>query len=356
MRLARGWIPTRTEKMRIVIRAPNWLGDAVMALPAVESVRAHFPDATLAVAAPAPLASLYEAARGLDEIVALPMNGRGIFRSLSHATALRDRRFDLAILLPNSFAAALAIARADIPERWGSRTDFRAPLLTRAVARPRRQAAARHQSGYYAELLRALDIEPVGAAPRIEPTAAMRTSGDELLAAAGVNADAPLLGFAPGAAYGHAKRWPPERFAALAVQLSASGAICVLLGSEADRGTAREIESWLSSSANPAGKARIFDLIGRTDLGALVGLLPRCRAFVTNDSGAMHLAAAAGVPVTAIFGPTDEHATAPLGPHEILTHQVFCRPCLLRECPIDHRCMRGIGVERVREAVSRQLG
>jgi len=341
--------------MRVVIRAPNWLGDAVMALPAVASVRRHLPDATLAVATPAPLEPLYAAVPGVDEIVGLPMTGRGVLRPSTHAAMLRERAFDLAILLPNSFAAALAAKRAGIPERWGTRTDFRGPLLTRAVAAPRRQDAARHQSAYYAELLRALGIEPLSVEPRIEPSAAMRAAGDRLLTQAAIDVDTHLVGMAPGAAYGRAKRWPPERFAALAVQLSDGGATCVLVGGERDRGTAREIESWFSSNAIPAGTARILDLIGRTDLGALVGVLARCRAFVTNDSGAMHLAAAAGVPVTAIFGPTDERATAPPGAHEIVTHAVFCRPCLLRECPIDHRCMRGIGVERVYAAVSRQL-
>ena len=343
----------QTLHMRVVIRAPNWLGDAVMALPTIASVRRHFSEATLAVAAPQPLAPLYDAVDGIDEVVPLPMNGAGLLRPLSHAATLRHGRFDVAVLLPNSFAAAVAAARAGVAERWGARTDFRAPLLTRAVKPPRREGRARHQSGYYQDLIRALGIEPLELEPRVVATDAMRTRADVLLTAAGVTSEAPLVALAPGAAYGRAKRWPPERYAQLARQLSETGATCLLVGSQADQGTAREIESVLSSSADRAEGAGIIDLIGRTDLGALVGLLARCRGFVTNDSGAMHLAAAAGVPVTAIFGPTDELATAPLGTHEIITHPVFCRPCLLRECPIDHRCMRGIDVERVFAAVNR---
>jgi heptosyltransferase-2 len=124
---------------------------------------------------------------------------------------------------------------------------------------------------------------------------------------------------------------------------------CVVVGAAGDRDAAREIESTL-----PAGVA-VVDLAGRTDLRTLSGVLARCAAFVSNDSGAMHLAAALGVPVAAIFGPTDERVTAPLGEHDILIHDVFCRPCLLRDCPIDHRCMKGIAVDAVFDAVARRL-
>jgi heptosyltransferase-2 len=127
------------------------------------------------------------------------------------------------------------------------------------------------------------------------------------------------------------------------------GALCILLGAAGDRESGREIESAL-----PAG-ASVVNLIGRTELRLFAGVLAHCRAFVSNDSGAMHLAAAVGVPVAAIFGPTDERVTAPLGDHDVLLHQVFCRPCMLRECPIDHRCMKGVSVDAVFQAVSRRL-
>jgi heptosyltransferase-2 len=158
-----------------------------------------------------------------------------------------------------------------------------------------------------------------------------------------------MVGLAPGAAYGHAKRWPPSRVAELVGRLSAQGATCVIVGAAGDRDAAREIESSL-----PAG-ARVVNLTGRTDLRQLAGVLAACHAFVSNDSGAMHLAAAVGVPVTAIFGPTDERVTAPVGDHDVLIHQVFCRPCMLRDCPIDHRCMKGISVDAVYGAVTRRL-
>jgi heptosyltransferase-2 len=127
------------------------------------------------------------------------------------------------------------------------------------------------------------------------------------------------------------------------------GAACLLVGAAGDREAGREIESALPPDV------RIVNLIGRTDLRLLIGILARCDAFVSNDSGAMHLAAAAGVSVTAMFGPTDDRATAPLGDHDVMIHQVFCRPCMLRDCPIDHRCMEGITVEAVFAAVGRRL-
>jgi heptosyltransferase-2 len=185
--------------------------------------------------------------------------------------------------------------------------------------------------------------------PRLDITPATRARVDEFLARSGVDRTVPLVGIAPGAAYGHAKRWPPARFAELAARLSERGAVSVLVGAGADRDAGRAIES-----SRPAG-ARVVNLIGRTDLRLFAGLLAACRAFVSNDSGAMHLAAAAGVPVAAIFGPTDDRVTAPLGDHDVIIHQVFCRPCMLRDCPIDHRCMRRIGVDRVLEAVERRL-
>ena len=159
-----------------------------------------------------------------------------------------------------------------------------------------------------------------------------------------------IVGFAPGAAYGHAKRWPPDRVAQVITRLTRErNAACVLVGAGADREAGRAIESTLPPDV------RVLNLIGRTDLRLLIGVLARCRAFVSNDSGAMHLAAAAGVPVTAIFGPTNERATAPLGEHDVLLEPVFCRPCMLRECPIDHRCMKRISSDAVFASVTRHL-
>ncbi len=160
---------------------------------------------------------------------------------------------------------------------------------------------------------------------------------------------------APGAAYGQAKQWPPERMAELAARLVARGEVrCAIVGAAHDRPAARAVESWLRSQA-PASLVHVIDLVGRTSLGALVGVAARADVFVSNDSGAMHVAAALGRPVVALFGPTDERATGPVGPHDVLTEPVFCRPCLLRDCPIDHRCMKRLTVDRVAEVVRARL-
>ena len=349
---------------RLVIRAPNWLGDVVMALPAMAAVRARFADAHLAVAAIPSIAPLFEeeTSAAPDSVVTLPDRD-------GEMAALRAGGFDAILLFPNSFHSALTARRAGISERWGYGAGLRRLLLTRAVARPR---GRRHQSAYYCELVKGLGLPPTTSEPIVNPRPATLARADALLASHGirppvvsdVSATAPsglsrTVGFAPGAAYGHAKRWPPRLVAETIVRLSRdAGVRCVLFGAGGDRESGREIESLLPSDVG------IVNLIGRTDLRLLVGAISRCAAFVSNDSGAMHLAAALGVPVVAMFGPTDERATAPLGARgrdgtivtpDVLTHAVFCRPCMLRECPIDHRCMKGITVDAVVTAVTGRL-
>ena len=325
---------------RLVVRAPNWLGDAVMALPAMAAIRRAFPRSTFAVAAPSSIAPLFEEITDAapDEVLTV--------ERATETAALRSGRFDLAILLPNSFRSAWVARRAAIAHRWGVASSGRGWLLTRAI---RLKGKQRHQSRRYLDLLEAFGIAGADDLPRLAVTAATRQRARDLLSRHGVNPATPLVGMAPGAAYGHAKRWPPRRVAQLIDRLGGLGVTCVLVGAGGDRDAGREIESALSPSAP------VVNLIGRTDLRLLAGVLDGCRAFVSNDSGAMHLAAAAGVPVTAIFGPTDERVTAPLGNHDVIIEQVFCRPCMLRDCPIDHRCMTRIAVDRVFDAVARRL-
>jgi heptosyltransferase II len=335
---------------RLVVRMPNWLGDAMMAVPTVAAVRDAYPQMTLAVAAQAGIASIFHerTVAAPDEVISFEPSGE--------IAALAAGRYDAILLMPNSVGSAWTSRRAGIPERWGYGAGVRRVLLTRAVRPPRGRV---HQSEYYLALVRALlDLPPgsiVGARgdvaqPLITLTDETAARATALLAREGVDPGAPLVGFAPGAAYGHAKRWPPARVADVIRQLATDrGATCLLVGAAGDRGAGREIESALAD--NP----RIVNLIGRTDLRLLAGVLARCDAFVSNDSGSMHLAAALGVPVTAIFGPTDERVTAPLGQADVLVHQVFCRPCMLRDCPIDHRCMKRITTAAVFDAVSARL-
>ena len=335
---------------RLVILSPNWLGDAVMALPAIADVRRGAPDATIAVAARAAVAPLFQLVPGVNETIVLPKPPaiHNLGRWATVGAEVAGRAFDVALLLPNSMHAALLVSRAGIPERWGFRTSWRGRLLTRAIAR----TPGLHQVASYQQLVERLGFPGVAAAPRIDVPPAAREAAARLLAAEGWDGRSPLVALAPGAAYGGAKRWPPVYFAELAAALGADGVGCVMIGSAADAATGEEIARAI---AGARGRA-VINVIGRTDLPALAGVLTLCRALVTNDSGAMHLAAAAGVSVTAVFGPTDETATRPIGDaHAVLTHPVWCRPCMLRECPLDHRCMRGVGVEDVLASARRNL-
>jgi heptosyltransferase-2 len=246
--------------------------------------------------------------------------------------------FRTAILLPNSFHSAMSTARAGVRERWGYRTDWRGLLLTRAIDRP---SAALHQIDYYQRLTSSLGFAGGSSAPHLAVPADVTNAARELLRRAGWDGAAPLVAIAPGAAYGSAKRWPAESFAELAAGLAEDGVRTVIVGANADRTAAAEVVRHLR------GHATLIDVVGQTDIPALAGVLGSCRTVMANDSGALHLAAALGVNVVAAFGPTDERLSAPRTSHPerrttILTHETWCRPCALRECPLDHMCMRGI--------------
>jgi heptosyltransferase-2 len=347
---------------RLVVFAPNWLGDAVMALPAIADVRRAAPDASLTIAARQSVAPLFSLVRGIDDVVVLGKRGRGSFSWNARENDSRPL-FDTAILLPNSFHAALTAWRAKVPQRWGYRTDWRRPLLTRAVDPP----TAVHQVEYYQHLVRALGLIdpspclPVPRQPHIAISQELRAIGVNELKGAGWDGTRPLVALAPGSAFGGAKRWPPASFAGLARELAHDGIQSVMVGGRADLPVARQIEEILGvPGAGPGPGVRldgdvVLNLMG-TDLPTLAGILSACRALVSNDSGAMHLGAALGLRVTAVFGPTDERLTRPAGDgHIVLTNPVWCRPCMMRECPIDHRCMRGVGVDRVIGAVRQML-
>ena len=322
---------------RIVVVAPNWLGDAVMALPAIADLRRHYADAHLAIAARPPVAPLYTMVKGIDEIAPAP-------GSWAHDA------FDVAVLLPNSFASALQVKRAGVAERWGYATDLRGWLLTRGVPKLR---AYSHQSEYYQALTTALGVPAGPAFATVLPDA---DHARQILRDTGLDIDEPFVAFAPGAAYGRAKQWLPERFAELAdLLINERGWNVVMIGAKADQSTCADILRRLPSTGTRLN--RLIDFSGKTDLPSLAGVLSLARAVVSNDSGAMHLAGAVGTKVIAVFGATNETRTSPLRagedapPPAIVTHDVFCRPCMLRECPIDHRCMRGIAARTVFEAI-----
>jgi heptosyltransferase-2 len=317
---------------RVLVVAPNWLGDAVMALPALSDLRRAWPDAILTVAATPGLSSLFRLVREVDDIV-----DSGKARPVA----------DVGILLPNSFRSALRLVLAGVPQRWGYRTDCRGPLLTRAIdAAP----AHLHQVDYYQHLLRALGCPSGPAQPRLDVGEEVRAAGRDLLERAGWNGTDPLAAIAPGGAFGSAKRWPPSSFAALICELARDGIRSVVVGARSDAALMHEIERHVGHPV-----VQPLDIVGWTDLPALAGVLMHAGAIVANDSGVMHLGSAAGVPTIGLFGPTDERRTAPrsAAAHAVLSHPVWCRPCMLRECPLEHTCMRGITVAAVADAARR---
>jgi heptosyltransferase-2 len=335
---------TPTFPQRLAILAPNWLGDAVMAIPAIGDVRRGLPGSVIVIAARAAVAPLFTLVEGVDAVLTIPSG------TADAARVLRGGRFDAVLLLPNSLHAAIMAKRAGISERWGYGADLRSPLLTRRAVRER----GLHQVEYYRRLVRLFGFENGSGEPRITMSAEARTAARTLLSSRGRAAGAPLVAVAPGAAFGAAKRWPPESFAALIASLADDGVQTVIVGAAADRASADAVLADVAG-ATPGSHAPI-DLVGATDLPALVGVLTECRTLVTNDSGAMHMAAAAGVPVTAVFGPTNEHETRPVGTgHAIVVSDAWCRPCMLRECPLDHRCMRGVSASVVLAAARRNL-
>lgn len=335
---------------RILVLAPNWLGDAVMALPALQSIRAFAPGAQLIVAARPSVAALYPMVGGVDAVV--PLDARRGAAVLRHwkddAQRLAEAHADLAVLFPNSFLSAWITAKAGVPERWGYATDGRGPWLTRRIPKP---PSTVHQADYYLAIATGAGVP---AAPRV---AHVRVTPEAQAAAAalvgGAVSRTGYLTFAPGAAYGFAKQWPPERFAELALLAwRQRGLSTVLVGAAADAPAGRAVRDALHRL--PGGPSvPLDDLIARTDLAALAAVFAASRAVVANDSGAMHLAAAVGVPLVAIFGPTRDRQTAPLTPGpeappaRLAIHPVWCRPCMLRECPLGHACMRGVSAAQV---------
>jgi heptosyltransferase-2 len=337
---------------RVVVFAPNWLGDAVMALPAIADVRRHFASARLTVAARASVASLFDMVPGVDAVTTLKWRPKPFTARLvrEDVTALRsscDPTPGVGLLFPNSFATAWVARKAGLAERWGYATDWRAPLLTRAVRTPR---SSLHQGRYYQHLIAELGLQTGPLEPRVDVPDAVLTLAREQLTKAGWDGRQPIATMAPGAAYGTAKRWLPGHFARVITALANDHGIrTVLVGSAADAETIRVI-------AADTKEARPIDLAGRTTLPELAGVIAVSVACVSNDSGAMHLAGAIGTPIVALFGPTRDSETAPLtragAQREVLIHDVWCRPCMLRECPIDHRCMKGLEPSRVMAALS----
>lgn len=318
---------------------PNWLGDSVMAIPAIESLKAAFPACNIDIIISESLSGLGQLLTCVNKTIALPDIGKKE-RKVALDLA-QDSGYDLLIVLPNSFRSAWELWSSRFRVRAGYAASFRSLTLTHAVKRP--AAHSLHQSVYFFNLARALypEIERKDINLAI-PDSAISDSMNSL-----PSNNRPMVGVGFGATYGSAKMWPAERFAELIDKLEEVATV-VLIGSKPDRAVADKVLGLVKSSP--------LSLVGKTDIPGLAAILSKLDVYITNDTGPMHLAAAVGTKVIAVFGPTSPEETRPLGEnHHVVRHKADCAPCWKRICPIDHKCMESIGVDEVFKTALRLL-
>ncbi len=336
--------PLRRERIgRILVRAPNWIGDAVMAIPVIRGLHRSFPAARITVLSRPGVPSVFAGLPGVDQLMTDDPAGahHGIRGRLRLAAEVRRGGFDLAVLLPNAFSPALVTALAGVPRRLGYRTDGRSALLTHRVSPPPARPPI-HQIDAYRGILTGAGLTPDPQDPAIALSLAERVAARTILTGFGIDPAKPLVGVNPGAAFGGAKRWPADRFAAVCRSISQeTGARVLILGGPAETALGDAL-------ADQSGDGAI-NLCGKTPLRDAMALIHQCGLFLTNDSGPMHLAAALDVPLVAVFGPTNHRTTSPAGPFSrvVRAPDIPCAPCMKRECPTDHRCMTAVTPEAV---------
>jgi len=332
--------------MKILVRVPNWVGDAVMSIPALEAIRNSRAGAEILILARPVVAALLSGQPFVDRILEYDYRGKhhGWLGRERLIRQLRGEKFHCAVLFQNAFEAAWLAWRAGIPQRIGYARDARGVLFTTAVRVPQPGEIPPHESHYYLELLRRIgwiesrgEVRPI----RLQIPETARESAEIALRRAGARDAAWRCAIAPGASYGAAKCWPPERFASLADRLiSECGADVIFFGTLEERQIIARICGKM--------KSRAISVAGETFMGDLPAFFSACSMFIGNDSGAMHVAAAAGIPVVGIFGSTDPEGTAPVTQQfSLIREPVSCSPCFLRRCPVDHRCMTRISVDSV---------
>jgi heptosyltransferase II len=320
------------KPFRILIRSSNWLGDAVMSVPAVRAIKSGRPDVHVTIAAPDKIAPMWKLIPEVDAIIPLPEGSL-----LPVVRLLRQQMpFDVAILFPNSLRVALESWLSGIPRRVGYRGHWRSWLMNQIVREPRKPGPPEHHSLRFLRIARECGAET----SNIEVPNPKQTSNIK---------HQTLIGLCPGAEYGPAKRWLPERFEEAAAKITAqSSAQWILFGTKKDAAIGEQIAAAIGEHC--------MNRIGQTTLDQLIDELRECSLLLTNDTGTMHLATLLGVPVVAVFGSTEPRLTGPLGNgHTVLRHHVECSPCFLRECPIDFRCMKAVSADEVADAVLSML-
>ncbi len=337
------------DTKKILVRVPNWVGDAVMTLPALEALAGLYPGAEITVLARKTVIPVFERNPAVADIMEYGDEFRSLGGRFRLSGQIRNRRFHLAVLFQNAFDAAFLSFAARIPERVGYGRDMRSGLLTRAI--PFTDEVRRlHHIEYYLNIIRALGPVNTGAAPR----PVLHVGEDETRLAAdflekkGVPRGRALAGAAPGAAYGPAKMWGAERFAEALSRLAEEiGGAALIFGGPGDAKAAEKVSAGTRGGAGP-----VLNLAGQTTLRQCMALMKRLSIFITNDSGAMHLAAALGVPTVAVFGSTDPGLTGPRGEKtRVVMKKTECSPCFERVCRHGHmECMEAVTVDDVLEA------
>lgn len=324
--------PLKLKPFRMLVRSPNWLGDSVICISAVRALKAGRPDAHVTVAAPEKVGAIWKLVPEVDDVIAL--TNRSFFTNLK---SIRQKpAFDVAILFPNSLRVALEVWSAGISRRVAYRGHHRRWLLNQIVPAQPRPGPIKHQAFHYLQLVR--EVGGPFETPAIQMLPSRAKS----------NGAVTKIGLCPGAEYGPAKRWLPERFAEVAKAISAQESVhWILFGTAGDAETGASIQAVVRDNCT--------NRIGKTSLDELIAELSECTLLLTNDTGTMHLATILGIPVVAVFGSTEPALTGPLGNGHVLRHQVECSPCFLRECPIDFRCMKAVTVTEVVATVSSLL-
>jgi heptosyltransferase II len=338
---------------RVVVRGTNWVGDAMMTVPALRELRQLFPEAHITLATRSWAKGLFDGADFLNDI--LVSDQRGALSVFQQARQWSRGNFDLAVIFPNSFASALVAALARVPIRAGYDTESRRMLLTLPVPLPEWRSS-RHEVFYYLNIVKALERDLLGTDferapnPSLTISSERKEHGKRLLADAGALGDALIVALCPGSINSRAKRWPAERFAELGDRLIAdAGASVVLIGSNAELEISQNVASLM--------KHKPAMLTGKTNLAELVDVLSAIDLLITNDTGPAHIAAALDRKTIVIFGPTNPLTTRPFGESaEMIRVPPDCAPCMLRDCPIDHRCMTAITPEHVFEEARMKLG
>jgi len=338
----------QSSKLRkILIRCPNWIGDVMLSIPSISSVRAAFPSAHISILVKSDLIPLFEGNPDINEIISFNPDLMSVVERLRFYRGLKEKNFDLAILLTNSFESALSAYLAGIRERIGFNKDMRGIFLTEKIPMPSRKSPRMHQTEYYLTLINSIP-EVRSQKPEARSNNVyfyisedIQNAVDKFWEEKGLSKKTPVIGMNIGASYGSAKRWMPERFAELGnmIYSELKGEV-ILFGGSGDFNIEAEIKSRMKNKA--------ISMVGKTTLKSLAAMIKKCHLFITNDSGPMHIAAAVGTPIVAIFGSTDPSETSPLcDKYKIVRKPVDCSPCWKRECPTDHKCMESIKVSDV---------